>query len=331
MKKRRLNDPVYAHNVQKSGYFFLMYQTILSHILAIIPHYISKYLSKKKNKEKKANTYNENRLNYIYSDERDTYNLKDLIKSTIVVSIFDFSSEAIIFIFYYINDEQEILTLYTLNTYLIFNTVAQYMVSHIVLKTKFYKHHYLSFIINVVCILIVLIIDIVYMITNEIRNYKFYIFVIIRLIRIVLFSFGDNYAKIAMYSGLITPYSLLIFKFIYETIFLSLFSIPFIFLKMNELYVHDESIFVGFKEYLTGMKLFYSLLHFFSDFLYDLILLVIIDRLSPSHLPLCYILESFAQTIYEIVYNNIKGKEVFWTLYFNFFFLYNIIHRSDDS
>ena len=234
------------------------------------------------------------------------------------MSVFDFSAEAIIFIFYFINNKHEIIKYYTLNSYLIFNTVTQYLGSHVVLKTYFYKHHYLSFLINGVCILITLIIDIIFIFKKEISEYQYYIFIIIRLIRIVLFSFGDNFSKIALNSAFLSSYSLLVYKAIYETFFLIIFSIPFIFLKMSEKYVDNASIFVGFSEYLTGINILYSILLFILDFLYEMDLLLIIDKFSPSHLSLAYILESVGSTVYRLISDPIRGKEIVSSIYYNF-------------
>ena len=291
-----------------------MYNTILSHILALIPHMISKYLSKRKNKE--IEKENDSTIEYIH--HKNPYKGKNIFKSTLLVSVFDFSGEAIIFLFYFINNKHEVVSLYTLNSYLIFNTVMQYLASYIVLKTYFYKHHYLSFLINGICILITLILDIVFIVNKEIGEYQYYIFIIIRLLRVVLFSFGDNFAKIALSSAFLSPYSLLVFKALYETVFLIVFSIPFIFIKMSEKYVDNASIFVGFSEYLTGINILYSILLFICNFLYELDFLLIINKFSPSHLTLAYILESLGSTVVRLIDYPTRGKEIGWTIYFNF-------------
>ena len=168
-----------------------MYNTILSHILAIIPHMISRYLSKRKNKE--IEKENDSTIEYIH--HKNFFKGRNIFKSTLLVSVFDFSAEAIIFLFYFINNKHEVIYYYSLNSYLIFNTVMQYLASYFVLKTYFYKHHYLSFLINSVCILIVLTLDIIFIVQDKIEDYQYYIFIIIRLIRLILFSFGDNFAK----------------------------------------------------------------------------------------------------------------------------------------
>ena len=68
----------------------------------------------------------------------------------------------------------------------------------------------------------------------------------------------NNYAKLSLYSEYLSPYSLLLYIAIYESIFMIFFSIPFIFLKTNDFYVQNGSVFSGFPVYMTGIKLFYS-------------------------------------------------------------------------
>ena len=92
----------------------------------------------------------------------------------------------------------------------------------------------------------------------------------------LLFSFGDNFSKIALNKAFLSAYSLLVYKAFYETIFLIIFSIPFIFIKMSEKYVDNDSIFVGFSEYLKGMNILYNILLFICDFFYDLNFLLIL-------------------------------------------------------
>lgn len=194
----------------------------------------------------------------------------------------------------------------------------QYIVSYFVLKTYFYKHHYLSFSINFFCIFIFLIIDIITIVENEIRDYQYYILIIMRLFRLTCFAFGDGYSKKVLYSEFLSPYSLLLYKAIYETIFLIIISIPFIFLKTNDLYIDNDNIFKGFPEHMSGMKLLYSFCFMICQFFYNLFLMIIIDRFSPSHLPLAYFLESLGFAIYDIITKLISGKEIDWLSYINF-------------
>ena len=57
---------------------------------------------------------------------------------------------------------------------------------------------------------------------------------------------------------------------LYETLFLAVFSVPFIFLKTSD---SNQIIFIEFYEYLKGTKLILSIFVFICNFLYETFLL----------------------------------------------------------
>ena len=168
---------------------------------------------------------------------------------------------------------------------------------------------------NIFCILSCLIMDIIMIVKRSITDFRYYIFILMRLIRISLFSFENSYTKMALDSEFLSPYSILLFKAVSETILLGIFSIPFIFIKINERNINNESIFVGFKEYLTGIKLLYSFIRFFCEFLYRLFIIIIIDRFSPNHLALVHIVDAFGSTLSVIIQSAIDKKPILWINY----------------
>ena len=314
--RKKVQKPLFESMQKKAMYFFLMYIVILSYFLAIIPFLIVKCLSKRRNKKQqseKALNNIENKTSYLHN--KDKYAKKYFFKYTILVSVFDFLAEACIFVFYFLNDNMKVISLYTLKIYLIFNIMMQNITSYIVLKTYLYKHHWLSIFMNIFCILSCLIMDIIMIVKRSITDFRYYIFILMRLIRISLFSFENSYTKIALNSEFLSPYSILLFKAVSETILLGIFSIPFIFIKINDENIINESIFVGFKEYLTGIKLLYSFIRLICEFLYRLFIIIIIDRFSPNHLALAHIVDSFGSTLSAIIQSAIDNKSILWINY----------------
>ena len=297
-----------------SRYFYLMYLQILSRFLAFIPYIINKKLSKRKKDENKDKN-NENEVEYIYNGPKNKLN-KTLIKSTIKISIFEFLGESSNCIFHFINNKPEALR-YTMQIFLIINTMTQYIVSYFVLNYLFYKHHILSFVINVFVVVIFLIFDIIGIYENQIIEYQYYIFIFIRAIKLVLFSLDDSYSKKALNTQFLSPFSLMLFNGVYEIIFLLIFSIPFIFIKTSDT---KELIFVDFKEYLKGINLLISFGILFCNFFFQTFLLIVIDRFSPSHLPLGFIIYSFCSNIFNIIMNLKNNKENKWNNYIYFLF-----------
>ena len=226
--------------------FYSMYITILSRFLSLIPYFINKSLTtsqKDKSKEKENNgDISDLEIDYIYYDKESEYS-KNLIKSIFKMCIFEFLAESLICIFYFINDKPEATQKYSLQTFLIINAITQYIISHFVLDCAFYKHHYLSLAINCFCILIVFTIDIIEIIDRRISDYQYYIYVFIRILRLIFYACMDNYAKHTLYTEFLTPFSLMVIIAIIESIFLLIFSIPFIFIRTSDT---NEIIFVDF-------------------------------------------------------------------------------------
>ena len=190
--------------------------------------------------------------------------------------------------------------------FLVINTMTQYIVSYFVLNYHFYKHHILSFVINIFVVAIFLAFDIIEIVDRKITDYQYYIFIFIRMIKLFLFALDDNYSKQVFHTHFLSPFSLMLFNGIFETLFLLIFSIPFIFLKTRDTGV---SIFIDFKEYLKGINLLISFGILFCNFFFQTFVLIIIDRFSPSHLALGFIIYSFCYNIFHIIMNIRKNKE----------------------
>ena len=324
--KRLISDEIFEVS-SKSSYIFTIYYSVLSHILSLIPYLIIKIRSRSKIKaEEKANKASP--IKFIFTDRKNKYKGKNLFKYTLLVSLFSFLSEATLTIINFVNDKLDDDWISPLNIYVIINCVILYIDSHFILKTNFYKHHYLSFTFNFVCFLITLIIDIIQMIQGKITRYKYYIYIIMRLIRINLSSIFDCYAKLAMFESFLSPYSLLAYMALYNTFFLIIYTIPFIFINITDTECKNEIIFVRFLNYLSGTKLFYTILIFINSFLSDLFIIYIIDKFSPSHLTLAISLEPFFVNTYIIIRNKNKGRIVDWNIYVNFVIFFILIIGS---
>ena len=326
-----LNYLVIENSKYKSGQLYGMYVYILSHLLSFIPYFISRYLSKRK---AKLDTKKNDNDNFIYNNGIKKYRGKYLFKKILIISLFSFFSEAVYYIFYLINNNFKSVNSYSLGIYLILNTVVIYLVSYYVLKTYFYKHHYLSLFINCICFFVSLIGDIITIVNLKIKEANYYIYILITIVRLILLCFLLCYSKKVLDSAFLSPYSIIAYRSIYETIYLILFSIPLIFINIKEYNNNNEDIiFKSFPQYLKGIKILYSILLLIIDYLLDLFTMFIIYKFSPSHLTLAMIFESFAKFGYWLIRNNIKKKKVFWSDYVNFgmclfLFIGSMIHNE---
>ena len=184
-----------------------------------------------------------------------------------------------------------------------------------------------------ICFLVTLICDIITIVNLSVKEVNYYIYIIIRIIRLILSCFLFCYSKKALHSAFLSPYSIIAFRSIYETIYLILFSIPLILVDIKEFNNNEDIIFKSFLKYLKNINILYSVLLLLADYLHDLFTMFIIYKFSPSHLTLAMILKSFVKIGHNIVFNKIKKKSVYWSDYVNFgmwfiLFIGSMIHNE---
>ena len=158
-------------NKKGKGHFFqviILITICLSDFLALIPHYINKYLTKNKNKNKVTTNKDKDKpimtSNFIYNNPYEEEIIKkwnNLNIYTFLVGFLDFLVETFYFLNYLDNGHDSLNYDSLLNSDVIFEIIIQYILSIIILKEHFYKHHYLSITINTICFIILFIFDIV--------------------------------------------------------------------------------------------------------------------------------------------------------------------------
>ena len=277
--------------------FFYTYIFTLSSFFSIIPLCISKIRSRKsKNKNSEllwTKTEKSNlSLELLYS-KKSPINFSKLLIRIFIVSLSDLIAEfsdVIFYIFITLNN-------FEFNFIIIFKVLSKYFLSKLILKTAYYKHHNFSVMINLICLILIIIIDVLYL-----YNYwdiKYIFFLILKIIEGIFYALEDIIGKKALIEEFLSPYSILFYKGICETVLLIIFSIPFFFIK-----IQDENIFYIFVRRLNSFrnKIFYFLL-IIVNFIYNVFIWIIIDRFSPNDLAMVMILEGFLDKIYLLIFN----------------------------
>ena len=190
---------------------------------------------------------------------------------------------------------------------LIINLLSKYLFSRIFLETYFYKHHYLSFAINSICLVILGIFDIINFWGSDYgtTNIIFYIFIL--LYRTILYSFEDVIGKKALNEEFLSPYSLILLKGVFKTIMMIFITIPFFFISINgkNILFNIGNIFGG---YLDILKYgFYILI----NLSYNVLIWTIIDKYTPSHLAMANLLEMNCPLLYLLFFEPNKINKLF--------------------
>jgi len=285
--------------------FLNTYLFSVSDFLAVIPYLIVYLRSRRIKREeielKKINSIKGNFLHY-----RGDKKKKNFYWLNILVALFDFGSHISSLLFYVVYGRNErSISENNLSSMLIFNTIIIYLLSRFVLKTFFYKHHYFSFLINIICILTLGTIDIINIITTPEKDKgstgMIIFYIIKKILSIAFYAVEDVIGKKILMEEFISIYALLLYRAIFGTIFVIIFSIPFIFVEVPDTTKPDapttEYVFKRILELFQDLNAYRIILFTITNLFYNIFIWSIIDKFSPSHYSISIILESFGTLI----------------------------------
>ena len=287
--------------------FLNTYLFNISDYLSIIPFLIVKHRTKAHNILKSSEIESTPTVTKSFTTYHEKVTKKDFKFFLIVglVGLFDCLSHISSLLFYIVYGKNErSVPENNLSSLLIFNILIIYIFSKLILKTAFYRHHYLSFLMNVICILILGTIDIINTATTDNKeSIGMIIFYIIKKIfTIIFYSIEDVIGKKVMITFFLNIYTLLLCRALTGTIIFIIFSIPFIFIKINDVsgaYEEGENdiiIFSGIADLLKDFS--YKIIFFvLTNFFYNIFIWLIIDNFSPSHYAISTVLESLGTLI----------------------------------
>ena len=284
--------------------FLNTYLFSFSDLLAIIPFLIV-YVRSRRLKERIEIKEKKDLLRH--RDWKRTKKFLILISS---VAFLDFASHVSSLIFYIVYGRNErSVSENNLSSLLIFNTVIIYLLSRLILKTYFYKHHYFSFIINVVCILILGTIDIINIIKSKDKGTTGMVLFYIakKILSIVFYSIEDVIGKKLLLDSLASVYGLLLYRGLINVVLNCLFSIPFMFIEVtdtskiiegtNQRIEETGIVFKRILNLFDNLNFFKINLFVITNLFYNIFIWLIIDKFSPSHYSISLILESFGTLI----------------------------------
>ena len=157
LENDKKNDKfTFGNSPKATRKLFNMYIYTLSNLFSFICIIIINKRTKRyslKSSETIDKSLSSNEIEYIYTDVLPINKTK-LLTRTFILTVCDFTAQCIIFLIYLIVNNDGKLQLHErLDTIYIFNILSKYLFSKIVLKTQYYKHHYISFAINIICLI----------------------------------------------------------------------------------------------------------------------------------------------------------------------------------
>ena len=330
----RLNKP--TKDIISS--FHNCYLYTLSDFLSIIPILIIKHRSKglrnnniKEIEEQKSET----KEDLIYNEaniEIHNKNVNKINKLLIIASIPEFLAKYLHIILFSILRINNInVKTFNLNFLLIINVVSQYISSRIILHSRFYRHHYLSFVINLLFLIILVTKDIIEINKIDGEAIGKLLYVISRIFVVSFYSIEDAYAKILFSNNSFSPYEFLFYRGILVNSMALVFSIIFIFVELPDENNENSCVFTRFwKIYENKLNILIYIGLLILNFLYSVNIFFIIDRFSPSHLAMTIIIGHFGYLLNSlIIYKDIEITEFFLRLIIYFILIFaSCIHNE---
>ena len=301
--KDNLSIPVFKLYIYDLGDFF-----------SLIPYLIIKKKSKSKIVEeiRLSKPKTEEDINYIYNDITKNEFKKNrtiIIVNMFLITILDFIAQISTVTFYLITGSQKFqVKLKNLNITLIFNVIALFLFSRLLLHNTFYRHHFFAFVIFIICLIVIVIFDIIQIKDESGDNYKKpVIFLAIKIFTVILYSLEDVLAKVMFLNYYFTPYLLLLVKAIVQFFYLVIFTLPLIFTKIKIEGGEKLIIFSLVKDIFTdNIYYLYYIIYLINSFVYNIINFIIIDKFSANHSGISRIFENLGIFIINVSSGSIE-------------------------
>ena len=136
------------------------------------------------------------------------------------------------------------------------------------------------------------------------------IFILIKIFSTIFYSLVDVFAKYLFLYNYISLYTLLLFKSIYIFVYLIIFSLPFIFIKLRDEKGEPESIFIIINNIFDDKKYILIVIgYIITSCLYNISIFLIIDIFSPNHFIASQILSDFVIFLINLAVKGIDSQD----------------------
>ena len=277
---------------------------VASDLLTGIFHCLSeKYTPRKANRNYKnkiiiPNSKKDLKIKFLYSPVKKKKPFK--FKTILFISLIDFICQLLFFGNCIIrkndinkfNDEAKSNVLRNpdfLYSLLVIDIISRYIFSSLILKTYFYDHHNLSFLLNIIAIFILLYVDIKF----KIKEYNLWYLLMI-ILQYILYSLEDILNKVALITSFIRPVTLLFYKGLFCFVYLSILTLLLFFL---------ESIHFPELKITLLANVFCRAYYIIFNIMRSIFLVKVLDFFSSQHISFLRVLE----TIFLFIFYKFDG------------------------
>ena len=301
-------------NLLTQSYIEIIYN-VLSAVLLGIPHFLNKMRNKEENKNRRQQTYitNNQNINFIYL-KNESSRIPLMLKIIFIISSVDVFCQLTVPIKYII--EYKYFDCIQSNhqshfySVLFFDIFARYFFSRWILKTYFYIHHKLSFILSIIGLIPISIVDFHAKYGSNDNKYNL-LFISVISIQLIVYSFEDIMNKVAFRALSILPYTLIFYNGLIQFGYFIIISILFFIFELYDRQFHFD--------FLYELKKSICFLPF--NILRNYYLMKVIDTFSAQHMALLRITETSIIFMYDqTLKQHINKKEDYK--------VYNNIHET---
>ena len=280
--------------------YFEIIRNVISALLLGIPHLLNRMRNRDEEYKKiKQQTYvtNKQKINFIYNDNESS-RIPIMLKIIFIIASVDVFCQLAVPIKFIIEDKilgDEILYADHNHLYflLFFDIFARYFFSRWILRTYFYIHHYLSFLLNLIGLIPISFVDISVKIFGDDSKFNF-LFVAIISVQLIMYSFEDIMNKVAFRALSILPYTLIFYNGLFQLGYFIIISILFF-----------SFGFYDFKKIDWVFEVQYSICFIPFNILRNYYLVEVIDKFSAQHMALLRVTECSIIFIYNKIACNI--------------------------
>ena len=301
-------------NLLTQSYIEIIYN-VLSAVLLGIPHFLNKMRNKEEYKNRRQQTYitNNQNINFIYL-KNESSRIPLMLKIIFIISSVDVFCQLTVPIKYII--EYKYFDCIQSNhqshfySVLFFDIFARYFFSRWILKTYFYIHHKLSFILSIIGLIPISIVDFHAKYGTKKLEYN-WLFISVISIQLIVYSFEDIMNKVAFRALSILPYTLIFYNGLIQFGYFIIISILFFIFELYDRQFHFD--------FLYELKKSICFLPF--NILRNYYLMKVIDTFSAQHMALLRITETSIIFMYDqTLKQHINKKEDYK--------VYNNIHET---